>query len=346
MQTPYCADIWLPGYVKSRLGRLLGRRPSPGRPRVWLAITDHYEPFWRNHDDGVARDRVAEWQRKWPRIADRHRDSAGKPAQYSFFYPEEEYRPELLDILAEMARDGYGDVEIHLHHDGEGEADFVERMSRFKEILFERHGLLRKVAGEIVFGFIHGNWALDNSRPDGRSCGLNNELVLLRDLGCYADFTMPCGPGPMQTRMINTIFWATDDPERPKSYDTGLPVSAGAFGSGDLLMITGPFGLRWRERLKPRLEIGELGRHDPPTPYRVSRWLDLAPRIGNDIFIKLFSHGTQEQHMSCLLDDGLDRLYTEIAAQCAARGYDLRYASAWTMYRAVCAAAGNGEAPE
>ena len=37
------------------------------------------------------------------------------------------------------------------------------------------------------FGFIHGNWCLDNSRADGRWCGLNNELILLRELGCYAD---------------------------------------------------------------------------------------------------------------------------------------------------------------
>ena len=50
--------------------------------------------------------------------------------------------------------------------------------------------------GRVVFGFIHGNWALDNSRPDGKYCGLNNEITLLRDLGCYADFTMPSGASP------------------------------------------------------------------------------------------------------------------------------------------------------
>jgi hypothetical protein len=339
MQIPYCADIWLGPYIRNRLSRLSTSGSDSAPVRVWVTITDHYEPFWRNRDPSLASERVAEWRRKWPRVADRHHDSRGVPAQYSFFYPEEEYRPELLENIAEMVRAGYGDVEIHLHHDGEGEVDFLERMNRFKQVLFDRHGLLRKVSGQIVFGFIHGNWALANSRPDGRWCGLNNEIRLLRDLGCYADFTMPCGPAPMQTRMINTIYWAVDDPDRPKSYDTGDPLIPGGEKRGDLLMITGPFGLRWRGRWKPRLEIGELAGYDPPTAYRVSRWLDLAPRVGRDIFIKLFGHGAQEKNMRCMLDGGLDLLFGEMARQCGIRGYQLCYVSAWQMYQAVCAAA-------
>lgn len=338
MQIPYCADIWLGSYLRDRLSHFT--RTNACRPtRAWVAITDHFEPFWRQCDTDQARTRVAEWHSRWPKIADRHRDSRGTPAQYSFFYPEEEYRPELLDQLAEITRAGYGDVEIHLHHDGEGEADFVERMDRFKRVLFERHGLLRKLDGEISFGFIHGNWALDNSRPDGRWCGLNNEIQLLRSLGCYADFTMPCGLMPMQTRLLNTIYWATDDPTRPKSYDTGIAVMPGHLGSGDLLMIPGPFGLRWRGRWKPSLEIGELASYNLPTPERVARWLDLAPRIGGDIFIKLFGHGGQEKNMNSLLQGGLDLLFTELARQCGERGLELCHATAWRMYQAVRAAA-------
>lgn len=339
MSLPLHAGLWLPGYLKNRAARRFGGGAAAGG-RVWLAITDHYEPFWATRDESVAAERVARWRRLWPPIAARHPDSAGRPAQYSFFYPEEEYRPALLDSIAAMVRDGYGDVEIHLHHDGEGEQNFLDRMNGFKQTLHDRHGLLRKIGGRIGFGFIHGNWALDNSRPDGRWCGLNNEIGLLRDLGCYADFTMPCGLAPMQTRMINAIYWATDDPARPKSYDTGVPVRPGTPGSGDLLMITGPFGIRWRDRLKPRFEFGELASYDLATPYRVRRWLDLAPRIGRDIFVKLFAHGTQEKHSAALLDGGLDRLLDLMQRECAARGLQLRHATAWDMYQAVRAAAG------
>jgi hypothetical protein len=338
MQFPYSANIWLGGYSRNRLQHFI----KPGDPkRVWFAITDHYEPFWNSRDEDLAGRRVAEWREKWPVISRRHSDSLGRPAQYSFFYPEEEYRPELLEPLAEMTRAGHSDVEIHIHHDGEGEANFIDRMNGFKEILFNRHGLLRKINGQIVFGFIHGNWALDNSRPDGRYCGLNNEIHLLRDLGCYADFTMPCGMAPMQTRMINSIYWATDDPALPKSYDTGRPLVPGNGRAGDLLMITGPFGLGWRGRLKPRLEIGELAGHNMPSAYRVSRWLDLAPRVGPDIFVKLFAHGTQERNSKPMFDGGLDGMFRMVKEECARRGYELRFATAWEMCQAVQAAAGS-----
>ena len=182
-----------------------------------------------------------------------HYDSAGRPPQYTFFYPQEEYLPELLDPLAEITREGLGDVEIHLHHDGEGERDFVDRMEGFKEALHNRHGLLRKTDGQISFAFIHGNWALDNSHPEGRFCGLNNEIVLLKQLGCYADFTLPSAPSPTQTSIVNTVYWATDDPLKPKSHDTGVPVTPGKKQTGDLLMVPGPLGFR----------IGENGPHGP-----------------------------------------------------------------------------------
>jgi hypothetical protein len=270
-------------------------------------------------------------------------DAAGSHPQYTFFFPQEEYRPWFIAPLASMAREGIADVEIHIHHNGEGQQNFVDRICGFQEVLFRQHGLLRKdTAGRISFGFIHGNWALDNSLPDGRWCGLNNEITLLRDLGCYADFTMPSGASPTQSRVLNSIYWTVDDPDRPRSYDTGYPVAPGRNAAGDLLMIPGPFGIRWTERLIPRLETGELASYDPPTPYRIRRWLDLAPSIGRNIFIKLFTHGAQERNSTMLLvNGGLDMLFRLLASECAKRRYELRYTSAWGLRQAIDVAAGN-----
>ena len=230
-----------------------------------------------------------------------------------------------------MAHRGFGDVEIHLHHDGEGEQDFVDRISVFKEALYHRHGLLRKdETGGIVFGFIHGNWALDNSRPDGRWCGLNNEITLLRDLGCYADFTMPAAPSSTQARLVNTIYWAVDDPVKPKSYDTGLPVS-NAGSKGDLLMIPGPLALNWKERSRgvlPHLEVGELASHNPVTRERVRLWLDHAPRVGNNILVKLFAHGAWECNAATLLAGELDRTFSLLESHTADRGWQLHFSTA------------------
>jgi len=337
MTLPRHAELWLPGYLRSRLRNWAPAGPS----RVWVAIADHWEPYWLQASDEVARERVAAWSRHWPEIAARHTDSAGKPPRYTFYYPQEEYRPAFLDALADMTRCGIADVDVHIHHDGEGERDFVDRMSGFIETLAGRHGLLRKDGGRTVFGFIHGNWALDNSRPDGRYCGLNNEITLLRDLGCYADFTMPSSNSPTQSRIVNTIYWVTDDPLRPRSFDRGAAVRPGAAGAGDLLMIPGPLGLRFAERLLPRIENGEIAYQDLPTAYRIRRWLDLAPRIGRNIFIKLYTHGAQERNAKALLlEGGLDRLFQLLPEECRRRGHELHYVSTWEMRQAVDAAAG------
>lgn len=341
IRLPRNAQIWLPGYVRSRVRDYNWHLRRCRVERVWLMIADHYEPFWRNTSHETARSRVAQWVRKWPQIAAANHDAANRPPKYTFFYPAEEYRPDLLDPLADMTRSGIADVEVHLHHDGGSQQDFVDRINAFTESLHQRHGLLRKYEGQLAFGFIHGNWALDNSRPDGRWCGLNNEISLLRNLGCYADFTMPSGPSPTQARLLNTIYWAIDDPDKPKSYDTGVSIATGNSVRGDLLMIPGPFGLRWTGRLLPRIETGEVAAHDLPTPYRVRRWLDLAPRIGKDRFLKLYTHGAQEKNMAVLLGGGLERLYQTLKKECQRRGVEVYFVSAWEMFQAVRAAVHN-----
>jgi hypothetical protein len=333
MKLPRHMELWGPGYVHDRWNRLA----YPSKPRrAWLAIADHFEPFWARPTEADAKDRVQRWAIGWPKIAERAgRDSAGNQPCYTFFYPEEEYRPEFLDQLAAMHDLGIADVEIHIHHDGEPRDVFIERMSSFRDTLRLRHGLLRSLEGKTAFGFIHGNWALDNSLPGGHACGLNDEITILRDLGCYADFTMPSGNSPSQARMVNVIYWAKDDPSHPKSYTTGIPVTSGRARDGDLLMIPGPLGLRWADRAVPRMEIGEIAANDAPTRYRVRRWLALAPRIGNDVFIKLHTHGAQEKNSAALLGGDLQRLFTWFGEECRRRQCEFYFVSAWQMYLAI-----------
>ena len=335
MQLIRNSQIWAPEYVRQRVHRIM-RRAIPGLKHIWVTIADHYEPMWRCTDLRVAQSRVALWRSAWPAIAKRCvPDSAGRPPSYTFFFPEEEYHPTLLEPLAEMVRDGIADVEVHLHHDGEGRQNFMDRITSFCKVLHEEHGLLRERDGNLTFGFIHGNWALDNSRPDGRWCGLNDELQILRELSCYADFTMPSGDSPTQARLINTIYWSKDDIQQPKSYDHGVPVTIGGGVEGDLLLIPGPLGIRWKDRLLPRLETGELSCGNLATPYRVSRWVDLAPRVGTNAFIKLYAHGAQERNSSVLLNNGLESAFNLLVGEAARRGCALHFVTAWQMYLAV-----------
>jgi hypothetical protein len=333
MQLPRNAQIWLPGLIRSRL-----TRPAfDGPVTVWLLFADHYEPRWRQADLATARTRVAAWGERWPAIASAHRDHFGRPAQYTFFYPEEEYHPDLVEPLAHMTRAGIADVEVHIHHDREGEADFVQRIGRFVAQLRDTHGLLRQENGRTVFGFIHGNWALANSHPSGKWCGLNHELTLLRDLGCYADFTLPAAPDPCQTRRVNSIYWATDRPGKPRSHDDGVPVRPGGTPpASSLLMVQGPLTIR-RSGLRPALEVGELAGHDPVTPDRVEAWIGAAPRVGNHLFIKLHGHGAPEKNAAPLLEKDLAAALTLTRAACERRGWRLAHATAWQAYQAIAA---------
>ena len=321
-------------YLKDRLRKSM--RPTKPK-RAWVAVTDHYEPLGQGASVQTALGRVARWRYKWPRIAgDAPRDAAGQCPQYSFFYPQEEYRRDLLDGIAEMVRLGVGDVEVHLHHDHEQRDSFIRKITDFCRCLTEDHGLLRQRGGRTVFGFIHGNWALDNSRPDGRYCGLNGEIALLRDLGCYADFTMPSLPSATQGRIVNQIYWCSNNSDNlPRSFDRGIEATVGGGKHGDLLMITGPLGLRFGGRPVPRLETGEIAGYDLPTPSRVRQWLDVAPTIGDDIFLKLYTHGAPERNLEPLLNGGLGNLFHWLAEEADRRGIEMHWTTAWQMYQAV-----------
>jgi len=315
---------------------------SQSRPakRLWVAMTDHYEPHGSATLE-VAHQRVAAWQERWPGIAaNAPKDADNRAPCFTFFYPQEEYQRDLLNSLAEMTRTGTTDVEVHLHHNDDHADSFAEKVRTFIDCLSNDHGLLHRHDGRLVFGFIHGNWALDNSRPDGKWCGVKGELQLLRDLGCYADFTMPSLPSATQSRILNQIYWTTGDPEKPRGFDSGVEATVGGGRKGDLLMITGPTGLRYRGRLMPRIETGELAVYDPPTPYRVQRWVDLAPRLGDDIFIKLYGHSAREDNAGALLGTGgregaLAPMFRWIHEAAQERNLELHWASAYQMFCAV-----------
>jgi len=148
MKLPRHAEIWILPYLKDRLRK----NARPAKPkRAWVAITDHYEPLGMGASVETALGRVARWRDCWPRIAeDAPRDAAGQRPQYSFFYPQEEYRRALLDGIAEMVRLVIGDVEVHLHHEHEQRDSFIRKMTEYCRRLTNDHGLLRQLDGLVI----------------------------------------------------------------------------------------------------------------------------------------------------------------------------------------------------
>jgi len=295
-------------------------RTETMRPRhLMFLFVDHFEPR-----DAAA---VEAWTRQYPEMARRHRDADGRPPRHTWFYDSDDAR--VLDRLAGLCRQGLGEVELHLHHGNDTADSLTERIEQRKES-FHQSGALITATGQRTFGFIHGKWSLDNSRGDAH-CGVNNELQVLRRTGCYADFTFPAW-GRMQPHKVNSIYYATDDPAAPKSYDTGVDVQVGRDPSGDLMIFQGP-GARsgLPERIgKWRLVRAPLERffltcnityYSPWSPKRMARWVAAHVHVRGRpewTFIKVHTHGAREKNFDAYFGrgadamcDGLESLYND-----------------------------------
>ena len=295
----------------------------------------------------VASARVEYWVREYPRQFERFRDSDGRTPRHSFFFPVEEYEPEYLDALASLCRRGFGEVEIHLHHEKDTAAGLRDKLLSFKETLANRHGLLSKRRGsnEVGYAFIHGNWALCNSHPDGRCCGVNDELEILRQTGCFADLTFPSAPSPTQPPTINSIYYAVDRPGRSRSADRGVAIGTGPMPENGLLLIQGPLLLDWQSRkwgLVPRLENGCLQSSQLPTLARLDAWLSARVQVPNRpdwFFVKLYAHGAPEDAHHTLLGEPMVQFHEALAQRARANPrFHFHYVSAREMYNLAKAA--------
>jgi glycosyltransferase involved in cell wall biosynthesis len=322
-------DRWLGSYL-IQSGSRLRRRCGP--IHAIICIADHFEPRDGANSDEVARARVDAWVQKFPAKFREFRDSDGRAPRHTFFYPIEEYDPEQVEALAELCRAGYGEFELHLHHDNDTPENLRDTLLSAKALFADRHGLLARdrATGERVYGFIHGNWALDNSRPDGRWCGVNNELDVLRETGCYADFTFPSAPSPTQPRKINSIYYAVDDPHRPRSHDRGVDVGAGSMPEDALMLIQGPLVLDWRRArwgFLPRVENGCIQASQPPHIDRLALWLKAGIQVRSRpdwYFIKLHAHGAPEESHEALLGEPMAKFHRDLAER-ARRNPDFHY---------------------
>ena len=349
LSLPRNAQLWLPALLSAQVRQAVAKRQPPFPADIFFCLADHYEPAHGGAPIDIQRARVAAWAAGYQRIADCTTDADGRPPRHTFFFPEEGYHPEWLDALAGLCERGFGEVEVHLHHDRDSSSALRDRLSRFTETLFRTHGLLRRSTdGHICYGFIHGNWALDNARPDGRWCGVNDEITVLRETGCYADFTLPAAPDPSQTRTINSIYYAVDDPHKPRSHDIGIHAAVGhAPPSNGLLIVQGPLTFDMRRRVwgvLPGLENGAIDSSDAhlPTLERFAAWVQTAVSIQGKpewIFVKVHTHGAPESNAKVLLGPVMERFHSAINREFNdGERFRLHYVTAYEMATLIRAA--------
>jgi len=337
-------DRWIPAYV------FPGERSKPINMEeepvdLFIAVCDHYEPEWGNPSIDTALERVQRWHDEYPRLFSQFSDVDGRPPRHTFFYPQDQYRPEYLDVVAKLCEQGFGEVDVHLHHHDDTPEGLEEKLDSFRQVLYHRHGLLRRdpVTNEIVYGFIHGNWCLCNSRRDGQWCGVDHEIPILLKTGCYADFTMPSAPSDTQTTTINSIYYAQDIPGQRKSHDRGVRANVGANPPvNSLLMVQGPLTFDWSRKkfgIVPRIENGDLLANHPPTIERAHLWMNAGVTVHgrpNWRFAKLHTHGCKSGNIDMLLGPKMQRFHQQLADLHQSQpNFRYHYVSAWEMAQLI-----------
>ena len=264
----------------------------------------------------------------------------------SYFYPAEHYNSDLVDVLAQHCHAGWGEIEIHLHH-GIQEPDTVENTRRtlveFRDALAFRHQCLALEEGNDVprYAFVHGNFALANS-AGGKWCGVDSEMAVLAETGCYADMTLPPSPFHLaQTTKINSL------------YECGLPLDkAAAHRHGNNLhvahapktlplIIQGPLSVDFWRRGKPGIENGCITRSNPLSVLRLRLWKGAAVRVSGRpdwLFIKLHAHSMHPSQKESVIGAPMRRFLQELVQGAPDRKETLHFTSAREMVNIILAA--------
>lgn len=303
--------------------QLLRNRSAPNLSspqHVFICVADHFEPMFASSSQRLHHERVQRWSDLYPNLASQFEDSRGQSCKHSFFYAAEQYQPQLVESVAEICRAGFGDIEVQVHHDNDSAENFRDTLLTFTDTLYHKHGMLRKCSDDTIgYGFVHGNWALDNSHPEGHWCGVNNEISILNETGCYADFTLPAAPDPCQTKTINSIYYAVDDAAKSKSHDSGVAAKRGQRPPKNaLLMIQGPLMLDWQNKkwgLLPALENGDLQGIRAANWHRFKLWHQASISVEGQPewqFIKIHTHGCDEANQEILLGTPMRDFYRSL----------------------------------
>lgn len=327
---------WLAHDVLSRFST------HQGTVHILFCAVDHYEPGTGNVSTDIARKRVESLLTRYPMLADKHRDAGGYRPKRTWFFPPHYHQNFFLRDLVSLCEKGYGEIELHLHH-GKSEPDTAENLENtIKQCILEysEFGIFGTQNGDKKYAFIHGDWALANSR-NGMYCGVDNEIEILLKTGCFADLTLPTPHTICNPRSFNSIYY-TLPKAAPKSYNSGISVKASGDPPDGLMIIQGPTA--------PFLKNNKIWNYriygdgiNPLNKRRIDMWVRTGIGIEgnpNVIIIKTHMHGATEENE--VLGDEMDSIFSYLEEKYNdGQQYKLHYVSARELYNIIkCIEAG------
>lgn len=351
---------WLTRYPFTRASSFLERKAFE-RKHVIFTIANHFEPSWKHRgllDLDDQRRRLDEYFKTARKTGEAIVDADGTKFRHTNFFPAEQYHKELLDTLAAMQAEGLGETEIHLHH-GVEKPDTAENLRKtlidFRDCLAGEHHCLSRMdgAGDPMYAFVHGNNALGNS-ASGKFCGVNEEVQILSETGCYADMTLPSAPSESQMPVINQIYECalSLNEKMPHRRGKRVEVKGNDENKPQLpLIVTGPLIFNWTRRINgfpvPRIEDGALAANQPMNLPRFWRWMNANVTVkgrSDWVFVKLYCHGFFDYDRSACIGEDARRFFSEIIENGEKSGdYKVHFASARETFNIILAAIGGAE---
>lgn len=341
----------LPAYFWQRLTRAVPH----GKSHVILCLADHFEPsslegaFAGYAPARVQQERVDNWCAQYPKSFQEFRDSEGRPFIHTYFYPAEQYERALVEQIAELCHSGWGELEIHLHHGltGPDTAESTrQQLTFFRDALARDHGCLSYVDGDSTpkYAFIHGNFALANC-ADGFACGVDSEMQILAETGCYVDMTFPTSAlHSAQISKINAMYECALPLNERAPHRVGNDLRTGRSITRFPFVVQGPWAIDFDREARNgigRVENSALTAVNPPSMRRWRLWKNAAISVVGRpdwLFVKLSTHGMYPGQTEMALGEPMQRFLKELLASAAERQEILHFVSAREMANIAIAA--------
>ena len=252
--------------------------------------------------------------------------------------------------IAEHCHSGWGETEIHLHH-GIPQPDTAENTRRmlteFRDRLAFRHRCLavEEGSGQPRYCFVHGNFALANS-AGGRFCGVDSEMKVLAETGCYADFTLPTGVlHPAQTAKINSLYECAFAAGAGRAAQKGnrserrpCPAHFSADRAGPVCWrISAAAGVL----SGPVFESGAITQPNPMSLHRLALWKQARIRVAGRpdwLFIKLHCHSMDPTQKDVVIGDAFRKFLEQLVGGARSRKETLHFVTAREMANIILAA--------
>jgi hypothetical protein len=192
-------------------------------------------------------------------------------------------------------------------------------------------------SGQPRYGFVHGNFALANSAR-GRYCGVDSEMKILAESGCYADFTLPTAPRhPSQTARINSLYECASSLEKRAPQRKGIDLRVGRAPRTLPLIIQGPLLTDLKRSFSSRrlvIENGAITAANPLSLQRLPLWKQAQIHVHGRpewLFIKLHCHSMDPRQKDVVIGSAFRQFLEELVSGAKSRNETLHFVTTREM---------------